>query len=112
MPRMKALITVAAIVLAAPAAGFLSGCQTYKNPHGRQNLPHVIRIVSDPAEAKLRLVRQNLILYTPADIELEIKSGDTLEITKKGYLPFRGTLRDMPQIALNTYQVTLQKAKE
>lgn len=99
---------VAVLVLAVLTAVSLSGCKSHKNPHGWQNLPHVIRIVTEPEGAELKLPGYNLLLITPADIERKIGPDDTLVITKEGYLPFRGSLADMPQIALNTYRVKLQ----
>jgi hypothetical protein len=107
--RSKKALFAAAVLALATLAG---GCRLYRNPHGLQNLPTVIRIVTEPAGAELKLVRHNLVLTTPADIELDIDEDDRLVITKEGYWTFRGTLADIPQIALDTYLVKLRKVGE
>ena len=108
MQRNLSAAMVAVLVLAALTAVLLPGCLGYKNPHGRQDCPHVIRIVTVPEGAELKLPDYNLVLITPADIERDIDTDDPIVITKEGYLPFRGCLADIPQIALSTYQVKLQ----
>jgi hypothetical protein len=105
----KTLTRCVALTLIVATSGFLSACTVYKNAHGYQNQPHVIRIETEPAGAQLRLPRHNLILVTPVDIERSMSLSDDIEITKEGYQPFRGQLRDIPQVALDTYHVKLQK---
>ncbi len=93
--------------LALVAAVLLTGCNTYKNSHGRQNKPHVLRIVSIPSNAKLTIPGRKLMLYTPADIEVDLGKGDAIVVEKDGYLPFEGVLGDLPQVARQTYEVRL-----
>jgi len=108
MPSTKALLAAAVLVVVTLAGG----CKLYRNPHGLQDLPTVIRIVTEPPGADLKLARYNLILTTPADIEQDVDLDDKLVISKPGYWVFRGTLRDIPQVALGTYLVKLQKVGE
>ena len=107
--RSREALFAAAVLALVTLAG---GCRLYHNPHGLQNLPTVTRIVTEPAGAELELVRHDLRLTTPADVELDIDMDDRLVIKKEGYWTFRGTLADVPQIALDTYLVKLRKVGE
>lgn len=100
-----AIARVSVVVLLAAVA--LAGCNTFKNSHGRQNKPHVLRIVSIPSNAKLTIPGKQLMLYTPADIEIDLGKDTEILVTKDGYLPFEGVLGDLPQVARQTFEVRL-----
>jgi len=108
MRGMKKLAPATSLLILALLAMPLWGCKTYRNPHGLQDHPTIIRIVTIPEGAELKLVKYNLLFTTPADIELEVLPEDEVLITKDGYHTFRGSLADIPQIALDTYRVKLQ----
>ena len=91
----------------AAAVVFL-GCH-YNNPHGDQGLPPVTRLITEPSGATLYVERLNLVLETPCDLPHTIYGTDVVSISKDGYLPYRGPLRDLPQVARATYKCELRR---
>ena len=102
-----------------PALGFfsvvsilVSGCQIYRNPHGIQNTPPIIRLHTIPDQATLTVRKEALggtiQLQTDCDLPAVIRPNDVIEVSKSGYLSWKGPIGDLPQIARGTYQLKLQ----
>ena len=84
-----------------------AGCH-YSNPHGSQALAPIKRLDTDPPGAKVRLVDQNIELEAPCDLPDTVGDSDELEISKTGYMPWRGQLYQLTQSAMKTYRCVLQ----
>lgn len=92
------------------AAALLTACH-YSNPHGSQELAPIKRLITEPSGAELRIERHNLILETPCDLPQAVHPTDVLVISADGFLPYRGTLGELPQVSLGTYKAALRKAR-
>ena len=104
-PPIPALVLLAACGAWALAAW---GC-SYSNPHGEQDTPPITRITTIPAGATIVIEPMNLKMETPCDLPTELDEDDEIIVTKKGYLPWKGPLSDLPQIARGTYQLRLEQ---
>ncbi len=82
------------------------GC--HSNPHDYQDTPPILRLVSIPAGATVTLEDMRVRVETPCDLPTELGLDDELSVSKEGYLPFRGTLRDLVQISRGTFELRLQ----
>lgn len=95
--------------LSLVALSLLLGACGYSNPHDGQELEPVTRFVTKPAGAKVLITRLNLSLETPCDLPYAVELDDELVVTHADHETWRGTLQDVPQIALGTYELTLRK---
>lgn len=101
-----ALPAVLSLVLLAACGAW--GC-SYSNPHGEQDTPPITRITTIPVGATVVIEDMNLRMETPCDLPTELDEDDEIIVTKKGYLPWKGPLSDLPQIARGTYQLRLEQ---
>jgi hypothetical protein len=99
--------TTRTIAAAVAMLVLLCGCN-YSNPHGSQELPPTKRLNSDPSGAKVLVQRLNLELETPCELPDTIEEDDVLMVWKDNYRPWRGTLEDLPQVSLGTYECKLR----
>ncbi|GEM_PF-4459577 len=83
-----------------------AGCH-YSNPHGSQALEPVTRLLTEPAGAKVKIPRLNMLLEAPCDLPNDIVPADQLIISKDGYRVWEGMLRDIPQVAKGTRRLDL-----
>jgi hypothetical protein len=84
----------------------LAGCRSSEFDYGE--LPELVRIVTDPPAADVQLEGSLARFVTPCDIRREALEGRTLLIEKPGYVPFRGTLADIPAGERGTFKLTLR----
>ncbi|MGQ9589515.1 MAG: hypothetical protein ACUVYA_04380 [Planctomycetota bacterium] len=98
-------IAVAGVLAAASFALAASGC--YSNPHGYQDTPPILRLVSVPSGATVDIPSMNLRLETPCDLPTELDLDDEISVSKRGYVPFRGTLGEIREISRRTFEVRL-----
>lgn len=95
------------IAAAVAMLALLCGCN-YSNPHGSQELPPTKRLNSDPSGAKVRFQRLNIELETPCELPDTIAEDDEMMVWKDNYRPWTGTLEQLPQVSLGTYQCKLR----
>lgn len=98
-------IAAACVLAAAGLALAASGC--YSNPHGYQDTPPILRLVSVPSGATVDIPSMNLRLETPCDLPTELDLDDEISVSKQGYVPFRGTLGEIREISRRTFEVRL-----
>jgi hypothetical protein len=100
--RIPALVALA-------LSATLAGC-FYSNPHDSQGLRPVSRFNTSPNGATVTLPRLNLTLSTPCDLDgYDITADDELIVRKEGYRTAYVKLGEVPQIALGTYELRLEK---
>ena len=98
-------IAVTRTFVAASLALVASGC--YSNPHGYQDTPPILRLVSVPSGATVDIPSMNLRLETPCDLPTELDLDDEISVSKPGFVPFRGTLGEIREISRRTFEVRL-----
>jgi hypothetical protein len=69
---------------------------------------HPTRVVTVPPGATLYHEGRHMELITPCDFTGDFDLDDQVVISKEGYRPFRGTLRELRQIADGVYQLELE----
>lgn len=95
---------------AACAAAVLFAACNYDNSSGTQELPPTIRVISEPSGATLYIERTKMMLETPCNLDsTKIEEDDIVSIYKTGYVPYKGPLNDLPQVADRTYKAQLVK---
>lgn len=72
-------------------------------------LPDLVRIVTDPPGADLQLTGYVTRFVTPCDIRRETLRGRTITITKEGYAPFVGDLSQIPAGERGSFRLPLRK---
>ena len=103
----------AASLLLGVASLVVSGCKIYQAPHGPQNTPPVVRVNSVPPGATISYVHPtlggNFQVGTGKDLPaLLVKHRTEVTISKEGFVPWQGRLRDLTQVAIGTYLVELR----
>lgn len=72
-------------------------------------LPDLVRLVTDPPAADVQLEGYVGRFVTPCDIHRETLRGRQITITKDGYAPFQGTLADVTAGERGTFRLVLRK---
>lgn len=102
-----ALVRIGAALAVVLAVALPSGCG-YSNPHGRQDTPPILRIRTVPSGAIVILEEMNLKLTSPCDLPTELDPDDEISVSKDGYLPYKGPLGGLREIARGTYEIELK----
>jgi hypothetical protein len=100
MHRTKSLCLLALLALAPVMA-----CRA-KPPHREEN-PGPIFLNTRPPEA--RVVMGKLELYTPCNLPEGTSRNVNLEISKPGFATFKGRLKELTQVGINSYERVLVK---
>lgn len=104
-------ITTAVLYPALLACALASAGCHYSNPHGSQAKVPVTRFNTSPNGATVTITRLNLSLHTPCDLDgYTITEDDELVVRKEGYRTVYVKLGEVPQIALGTYELKLEKS--
>lgn len=98
MPFARSLSSIAFLLLA--------GCRSSEFDY--QELPDLVRIVTDPPAADVQLEGSVARFVTPCDIRRDALVGKTILIEKEGYAPFQGTLADIPAGERGTFRLKLR----
>lgn len=101
MFRKKSLYLVTLLALT-----LVTACRS-KPPHREEN-PGPIFLSTRPPEA--RVVLGKLELYTPCHLPEGTSRGAKIEISKPGFVTFNGRLKELTQVGINSYEMTLVKA--
>ncbi len=99
----RSLVSTSALIALAFGA---TACVS--NRHHGQDTPRVTRVVTVPAGATLRHVDLNREWITPCDLTDEsFDIDEEIVVEKEGFRTWAGTLEELPQISLGTYQLKL-----
>jgi hypothetical protein len=97
---------------AALLAAFLAcGCTVYRNPHGPQDTPPVIRLTTVPEETLVELTTPGLgyqQLTGSCDLPAGVAKTTVITVSKDGYHPWTGPISALPQTGRWTYKVELK----
>jgi hypothetical protein len=85
----------------------LAGCSSSDVDYSL--LPDIVRIVTDPPGADLQLEGYPNRFLTPCDIKRETLRGRTIKIVKDGFVPFEGSLAEIPAGERGSFRLVLRK---